>query len=385
MRERPVFALILAAKALRTFCYGALGVLFPVYLAERGLGALGLGAAVTLTLATSAAFTFLARRPSRRYGAPRVLMVLAGFIVAAAALFILSGEPWVVVLAAMIGNLSVGTGEAGPFLSLEQVLLARATPRDELTRMLSLYNVAGFVSAAAGAAFMAHPAARPPNIFILFLASGLVQAFLYSFLAEPGKPPTRDEPSRASSSSPFIGKIAALFALDAFAGGFILQSFVLYWFQARFGLGIKELGWISFGSQLLSGLSFLSATPLARRFGHVHTMVFTHLASNGLLIALAFAPSASVAVPLLLLRHLLSQIDVPTRQAFLMLAVSDAEREEAATVTNMSRTLAQAVSPALAGWAMQGLSLGVPFVIGGALKIMYDLLLLSVAKKAHIE
>lgn len=385
MRERPLFALILAAKTLRTFCYGALGVLFPVYLAERGFGALGLGAAVTLTLAASAAITFLVRRPAERYGARRLLMILAGMIAVSAVLFLFAEDPWIVVIAAMIGNLAVGTGEAGPFPSLEQVLLARTASREELTGRLSLYNVAGFVSAAFGAAFMGYRAAGPPNIFFIFLASGIVQALLYSTLAEPPKPPARRSPSGAASSSPFIRRIAALFALDSFAGGFILQSFVLYWFQARFGLDIAELGWISFGSQLLSGLSFLSAAPLSRRFGHVNTMVVTHLVANVLLITLAFAPSAMIAVPLLLARHLLSQIDVPTRQAFLMLAVSDDAREEAATLTNMSRTLAQAASPVLAGWAMQALSLGVPFVVGGAVKIVYDLLLFAVARKSRID
>jgi MFS family permease len=150
---------------------------------------------------------------------------------------------------------------------------------------------------------------------------------------------------------------------------------VTYWFYTRFGLDLTQLGWIFFGTQILSGLSLLLAARLAPRLGLVNTMVFSHLISNVLLIAVALAPTALAAVALLLARHLLSQMDLPTRQTFLMLAVEDHEREHAATLTNTSRTLAQSVSPTLTGWIMQGLSLSAPFILGGGLKIVYDVLL----------
>jgi MFS family permease len=177
-----------------------------------------------------------------------------------------------------------------------------------------------------------------------------------------------------------VRQLASLFALDSFAGGFVIQSLVVYWFHSRFGLDLAVLGWISFGTQVLSGLSLLLATPLARRFGLVPTMVFSHLISNLLLIAVAFAPTAGWAVSFLFARHLLSQIDVPTRQTFLMLTVEDHEREAAAVLTNTSRTLAQSVSPALTGWIMQAVSLSAPFVLGGGLKIIYDLMLYATAR-----
>jgi MFS family permease len=155
----------------------------------------------------------------------------------------------------------------------------------------------------------------------------------------------------------------------------VIQSLVTYWFYTRFDLALGTLGWIFFGTQILSGLSLLLAARLAPRLGLVNTMVFSHLISNLLLIALAFAPTLSVAVTLLLARHLLSQMDLPTRQTFLMLAVEDQEREHAATLTNTTRTVAQSVSPAVTGWIMQTLSLSAPFLLGGGLKIVYDLLL----------
>jgi MFS family permease len=175
-----------------------------------------------------------------------------------------------------------------------------------------------------------------------------------------------------------------LFALDSLAGGFVLQSLVAYWLHTRFGLALAALGWIFAGAQLLSGLSFLLAGRLAPRLGLVNTMVFSHLISNVLLIAMAFAPDATAAVGLLLARHLLSQMDVPTRQTFLMLAVEDHEREGAASLTNTSRTIAQAASPALTGWIMQAVSLSAPFVLGGGLKIVYDLLLYATIRKVRV-
>ncbi|MGH7316877.1 MAG: MFS transporter, partial [Candidatus Rokuibacteriota bacterium] len=174
-----------------------------------------------------------------------------------------------------------------------------------------------------------------------------------------------------------------LFALDSLAGGFVLQSLIAYWLYTRFDLDLAALGWIFFGAQILSGLSLLLAAHLAPRWGLVNTMVFSHLTSNLLLIGIALAPSAGVAVALLMARHLLSQMDVPTRQTFLMLAVQDHEREGAASLTNVSRTLAQSISPALSGWVMASGSLAAPFFLGGGLKIVYDLMLYATIR--HVE
>lgn len=367
--------LVFAAKTTRTFCYGALGVLVPVYLARLGLDARGLGLAVTLTLFSSATLTFAVQRPARRWGPRAALLGLAGLSVVAGALFLLARDPWLVMLAAMLGNLAVGTGETGPFQALEQVVVTRASTREALTRALSLYNLTGYVASAFGAALVARLPDAPAVVFVIFLAGAVVQILAYAGMRPQPPAPAPAGAAPATPSRPLVRRLAALFALDSLAGGFVIQSLVTYWFYTRFGLDLAQLGWIFFGTQILSGLSLLLAARLAPRLGLVNTMVFSHLISNVLLIALALAPTAGAAVVLLLARHLLSQMDLPTRQTFLMLAVEDHEREHAAALTNTSRTLAQSVSPTLTGWIMQGVSLGAPFVLGGGLKIVYDLLL----------
>ena len=375
--------LVLVAKATRTFCYGFLGILFPVYLADRGLDAGRIGIAVTLTLLASAVMTFAARRPAERYGARAVLLVQAGLIVISALVFLAAEQPWLVVAAAMVGNLAVGTGETGPFLTLEQVTVTRATPREHLTTALSLYNLAGYAASALGAAAMGYAGPSPRLLFSAFLVGGLVQMAAYALLrAEPAH---RAAGRRAAPgpSGPLVRRLAALFALDSLAGGFVLQSLVAYWLYTRFELDLAALGWIFFAAQILSGLSLLLAARLAPRLGLVNTMVFSHLISNLLLISVALAPSAALAVALLLARHLLSQMDVPTRQSFLMLAVQDHEREGAASITNVSRTLAQSISPALSGWVLAGGSLAAPFFLGGGLKIVYDLMLYATIRRVQ--
>jgi MFS family permease len=375
--------LVFVAKTARTFCYGFLGVLLPVYLSELGLDAGELGIAVTLTLLASAAMTFGIRWPAERWGPRAALMTQAALIAVSAVAFLLTRQPWVVVAAAMAGNLAVGTGETGPFLSLEQVIVTRDTPRERLTSTLSWYNLAGYAAAGLGAAAVTKLGASPQPLFLLFFLSGVVQMVAYGLMRR--QPPRHGAARHAEGtpSRPFVRRIAVIFALDSFAGGFVVQSLIAYWFYTRFGLGLDSLGWIFFGVQILSGLSLLLAARAAPRLGLVNTMVFSHLISNVLLIGVALSPVASLAIGFLLARHLLSQMDVPTRQTFLMLAVHDHEREHAAAVTNMSRSLAQSVSPALTGFAMQGLSLAVPFFLGAGLKIVYDLWLYATIR--HME
>ena len=375
--------LVFVAKTARTLCYGSLGVLFPVYLTDLGLDAGALGVAISLTLLASAAMTFAIRRPAERYGPRLVLLAQAGLIVASAALFLLTRTPWVVVAAAMIGNLAVGSGETGPFLSLEQVVVTRAAPKERLTTVLSHYNFIGYVGAAVGAATVGGATASPRILFGVFLLSGILQLAAYALLhseapSAAGTTTTMRFPSRS-----LVRRLAALFAVDSLAGGFVLQSLIAYWFHTRFGASLAELGWIFFGAQILSGGSLLVAARIAPRLGLVNTMVFSHLVSNLLLIGVGLAPTLGGAVLCLLARHLLSQMDVPTRQTFLMLVVHDHEREGAASLTNMSRTLAQSVSPTVAGWVMQGVSLGAPFLVGGRLKILYDVLLYATIRNVR--
>jgi MFS family permease len=378
----PDVGRVLVAKTVRSFCYGFLGVLFPVYLSDLGVGAVGVGAAVTLTLLGSAALTWAVRFPAKRRGSRAALLALTALSALAALIFLGTREPWLVVLAAMLGNLAVGGGETGPFLTVEQVVVTRAVGADRRTWMLSVWNVLGYAGAGLGAAFVGLVAA-PHTLFALFLVGALVQAAAYAGL-RGGARIERRAPGPLPSA-PLIRRLAALFALDSFAGGFVLQSLVAYYLHVHFRLGLEALGPVFFVTQLLTAVSLLMAARVAARVGLLNTMVVTHLASNVLLMAIALAPAAWVAVGLLWARHLLSQMDVPTRQAYLMAVVEDREREAAAATTNLARTAAQAVSPALTGWVMQALAVSAPFVLGGGLKIAYDLLLYTTCRRVALR
>ena len=365
-------AAVLAAKTARTFCYGFLGIVLPIYLTDLGVSATGVGVAVTLTLAGSALLTWAVRRPAERLGPRAPLLALVGLSAIAALIFLGSAWPPLVVLAAILGNVAVGTGETGPFLTIEQVVIARAVRADRRTHVLGIYNFLGYGAGAAGAAVVGFfPGHR--TLFLTFLAAAAVQAVAYSRL-QVGAPPARSVDG-AASSGPLIRRFAMLFALDSFAGGFVLQSLVSYYLHLRYGLGLEALGIVFGVAQIITAISVLLAARVARRYGLLPTMVVSHLISNVALIAIAAAPNATVAVAFLFLRQLLSQMDVPTRQAYVMAVVADHEREAAASLTNLSRTVAQAITPALTGWVMQTIALSSPFVLGGVLKIAYDVLI----------
>jgi MFS family permease len=375
-------AAVFTAKSARTLCYGFLGIALPVYLADLGLGAIGIGASVTLALVGSALLTWAVRRPAERHGARAALLALSALSAVAALVLLTSREPWLVVVGMMIGNVAVGTGETGPFLTVEQVVVARAVTPARRTAALSLYNVIGYAAGALGAA-LAGRLGDYRILFLLFLAGAVVQAVAYVLL--PAGRPVKRPAAAALPSRPLIRRMAGLFALDAFAGGFVLQSLVAYYLYQRFGLDLATLGGVFAGTQVLTAASLLLAAPVAARIGLLPTMVLSHLVSNVVLIAIAFAPSVSVAVALLLTRHLLSQMDVPTRQAWVMAVVADHEREAASSATNLARTMAQAVTPAVTGWVMHAVALAAPFVLGGSLKIVYDLLLFWTFKDVKLH
>jgi MFS family permease len=377
-----VISAVFVAKTARTFCYGFLGILLPVYLDELGMSAIGIGVAITLTLAGSAGLTWAVRRPAERFGGRAVLLALTGLTAVAACLLLVSREPWVVVFAAMVGNVAVGAGETGPFLSIEQVMIARAAAAARRTKILSIYNLLGYAAAAIGAAAVGSVGSYQA-LFAVFLAAAGVQAVAY--LRLPATVPVRPRGHSALPSTALIRKLAALFSLDSFAGGFVLQSLVAYYLHTRFELELDALGGIFFVAQMLTAVSLLLAGRLAGQFGLLNTMVVSHLVSNVLLIGIAVAPTAAIAVALLFARQLLSQIDVPTRQAYVMAIVQDHEREAAATTTTLWRTVAQAVTPALTGVIMQSIALGTPFVLGGGLKIVYDLLLYRTFKDVKLR
>jgi MFS family permease len=368
---------VFVAKTVRTFCYGFLGILLPLYLAQLGLDARGVGLAVTCTLVGSAALTWAVRRPAERLGGRATLMGLAGLSAVAAVLMLTSTRPGLIILAAMLGNVAVGTGETGPFLTVEQVMIARAAVGSRRTTLLSVYNLLGYAAAAVGAGIVG--LAPPRWLFATFLIAAVLQVAAYAVL--PRAPAAQRAPGAGPGpSTALIRRLAALFSLDSFAGGFVLQSLIVYYLHERYGLGLEALGQVFLVAQILTAASLLIAARAARRFGLLNTMVVSHFVSNVFLIAIAFASSAWVAVALLYARQLLSQMDVPTRQAYVMAIVQDHEREAAATTTTLWRTVAQAVSPTVTGWVMSTVALSAPFIVGGALKILYDLLLYATFK-----
>jgi MFS family permease len=253
--ERAVIG-VLTAKSVRTFCYGFLGILLPLYLDQLGLDARGVGLAVTCTLVGSAALTWAVRRPAERLGGRAALIGLAALSTIAAALLLMTSNPWVVVLAAMLGNVAVGTGETGPFLSVEQVVIARAAAGTRRTTLLSVYNLLGYAAAAVGAGVVGLVA--PRSLFAVFLAAALLQMAAYSLLpaAPAGKRLTSAGPGPSTS---LIRRLAALFALDSFAGGFVLQSLIAYYLHERFGLGLEALGQVFLAAQILTAASLLLA------------------------------------------------------------------------------------------------------------------------------
>jgi len=382
MMPNPGCTLVFIAKAARTFAYGFLGIVLPVYLSDLGVSALGVGASVTLTLLASAALTWAVRRPAERYGARTALLGLVALSAIAAVLLLCARTPWLVVAAAMLGNVAVSTGETGPFLTVEQVIIARATSGETRTTVLSLYNLVGYGAAALGSVVVAlFDGYRP--LFALFLGAAAVQALAYARLPRAARAERSARVPGPSTS--LIRRLAALGAIDSFAGGFVLQSLIAYFLHERFGLDLATLGLVFFVAQIVTAASLLLAARAAARFGLLPTMVVSHLVSNVVLIAIAAAPTAWVAVALLYLRQLMSQMDVPTRQAYVMAVVEDHEREAAASLTNLTRTLAQAVTPAMTGWIMQAVSLSAPFVLGGALKIVYDVLMYTTFKNVPLK
>jgi MFS family permease len=378
--------IIFLEKTIRTVPYGFLGVIFGVYLAQLGFNPAAIGIVLTATVLSSAVYTFIISFVADRIGRRKTLVFFALTDFVAGTLLLVSRDWWAPVLAGIVGNMTVGAGEVGPFLSLETAVLPRTSRSDRRTLAFSVYNLVGYGASSAGALL-----AGLPNyigyspLFLGYMISGLLGAVLYSRLSGHVEP----EPGlvrRAALSPrgrPIVAKLSALFAVDSFGGGFIGQSILSYYFYLRFGLDLSTLGAIFFATQLVTALSFLLAERIARRIGLLRTMVFTHVPSNVLLIAMAFAPTPLTAVILLLCRQSLSQMDVPTRQSYVMSIVDEPDRTAAAGLTSTTRTVSSSISPSLAGYALANLWLGTPLVAAGAFKLAYDALIYANFRKVQ--
>jgi len=382
---------ILAARAVRNFAYGFLSVLLGIYLEALGYTAVHVGVVLMATLLGSALLSLLFAAVADRWGRRRLLAGSAGLMAVAGTIYALGAPYPVLILGALTGTLGTTSGEVGPFLSLEQAILPETCPDTRRTQLFSLYNLQGSVAASLGALCAGLPALLQGWFGIERLVALKLMLVLYALLAiatlrlflrlSPGVEVGHHSagPRRAPlhRSRRIVLGLSALFGLDSLAGGFVVQSLIAFWFFRRWGAGPEILGPLFLAAGLLQAASYLVAAKVAGRIGLLNTMVFTHLPSNVLLMLIPAMPSLEFAAACLLLRMSLSQMDVPTRQSYIVAVVDPEERTAAASLTNVARNVAQATTPALAGYAMEVLSLGLPFLLGGGLKIVYDLLLLA--------
>ncbi|MBA2447233.1 MAG: MFS transporter [Chloroflexi bacterium] len=384
--------LLFATCGVRLFAYGFLSVVLGLYLASLGMDAGAIGGVFTAALVGGAIMTVVLTQVADRLGRRRVLMVGAGLMAAAGAVFALTDNPALLVGAAVLGAISPSGKEVGPFLSVEQAALPQTASDEQRTHLFAAYNIVGSLAGALGALAAAvpdllglAPVAGYRALIWAYAAAGLVLLVMFGRLspvievaAVPASPTAPRPRFGIHRSRGVVAKLTALFALDSFAGGFIVQGLVAYWFTLRYGVDTATLGAIFFGTNLLSAISFLLAVPIARRIGLLNTMVFSHLPSNLMLMLVPLMPTFEAAAAMLLARHLLSQLDVPTRQSYTMAIVDPDERSAMAGITSVTRNAAAAVAPAFAGLTLAHPALGLPFLLAGGLKIVYDLAILTV-------
>lgn len=391
--------MLFATRVVRLFAYGFLSVILVLYLSEVGLNGGEIGLLLTMTLVGDTGISLWLTTSADRLGRKRMLIVGAALMTLGGLVFALTANFLLLLLAATIGVLSPSGNEVGPFLAIEQAALAQTVAAEERTRTFAWYNLVGSFATGVGSlicgVFMqvlqawAIPLLQGFRVVLCsYSAAGILLAVLFLRLspaaeadaqvsaAVPAEAPLRRRILGLHRSRGIVLKLSALFGLDAFAGGFVLQSFVAFWFHVRFGADPATLGSIFFGANLLAGISALTAAAIARRVGLLNTMVFTHMPSNLLLVLVPLMPTLPSAVAVLLLRFAISQMDVPARQSYTAAVVSPDERSAAAGVTGIARTAGAALAPALAGplFSSPGL-VGTPFVIAGLLKLLYDGLL----------
>ena len=380
---------VLLARGLRGFGDGLLSLLLPVWLMERGYGAFELGAVAAATLFGSAVMTLLVGFGGRALGPRGALLAAALLMSVTGAAFVLADGFLPLLVVAFLGTLNPTAGEASVFLPLEQARLSDSASGGARTALFARYSLVGALAAASGALAAGLPEQATLRLgidleraldacFLLYSALGCAILLIYAGLPSgPRAPRAAAAGHPLRRSRPVVLRLAALFALDSFAGGFVLQSLLALWLFQRFELSIGVAGQIFFWTGVLSAFSYPVAARLAGRFGLINTMVFSHLPANVCLALTPLAPNLSVALALLLARAALSQMDVPTRTAYVMAIVPAEERAAAASVTAVSRSLAQALSPALAGALLAASPFGWPLVVGGVMKIAYDLALLA--------
>ncbi len=383
---------IFLVQAIRAFLYGFGSIVIVTALAASGLDAVAVGAVFTAMLIGVAIGSLAAGRWGDRIGRRRTYVALLALMGVAGAAFAVTENAWILVLAALTGTLSTDANESGPITTVEQSMLA-STPPAERARVYGRYNAVAYLAGAVGALAAGGPEAlrgllpalpadqRWLLVFPLGAAACAILASRLSVSMDADSRVPREERGLRRSRRA-VQKLAALFALDAFAGGFIVQSFMAFWFASQFGVGPAALGLVFFAAGLLQAASSIAAGLLGARIGLLNTMVFTHLPSNVLLALVPLAPTFGIAAALLLARSALSQLDVPARQAYIAALVDPAERTAAAGYTNAARHLVRPAGPALASVSM-GMAAGLPFLIAGGLKAVYDVVLYLTFR--HVE
>jgi len=389
--------LLFTTRSLRLFAYGFLSVVLMIYLASLGLTETQIGLLFTLTLIGDTIISLWITTAADRKGRRRMLIAGSLLMVFAGGLFASTDNFTLLLVAATIGVISPSGYEVGPFLSIELAALSHIVPDNRRTQVFARYNLAGSFTTALGALFGGimtqtlqwsgmTPTGSYRVIVLAYAAVGLLLGFLFMRLSAAVEVPQKIDSSDPSlkfagllglhRSRRVVLKLSALFSLDAFAGGFVLQSIVAYWFHIRFNVQPAALGGIFFGVNVLAGLSALSASWVASRIGLIRTMVFTHIPSNVLLMLVPLMPSLPLAVTILLLRFSISQMDVPSRQSYTMAVTSPEERSAAAGLTGVARTTGASLSPVFSGPLLANPALlNLPFFLSGGLKIIYDLLL----------
>jgi MFS family permease len=388
--------LLFVTRFTRLFAYGSLSVVLIFYLVGLGLSESQSGLVLTLTLAGDIAVSLYLTTRADRLGRRRMLVVGAILMALAGLAFAVTSNLIYLIIAGTIGVISPSGHEVGPFLSIEQASLSHLIPPQLRTEVFAWYTLTGSLATAFGALFggtvtqalqqrSLTAVASYRSIVLLYAFLGIALACLFMRMSSLVEVTDETDTSAASPIGTFLGlgksrnivlKLSGLFALDSFAGGFVIQSFAAYWFYLRFGTEPKTLGGIFFWANVFAGLSALLASRLATRIGLVRTMVVTHLPSNLLLISVPLMPTLSLAVLVLLLRFSISQMDVPTRQSYTMAVVEARERSAAGGFTGVARTTGAAISPLLTGFLLARPALiNLPFYIAGTLKVVYDLLL----------
>ena len=377
---------ILVARGLRAFGDGFVALLVPIYLLELGFSVLAIGAIVTSTLIGTALLTLWAGMVANRYSVRRLLLAASLLMAATGAAFAVTTAFWPLLLIAFVGTMNPTAGDASIFLPLEQAALAQTAEPRRRTAVFARYSVIGSLAGALGTLAAAAPdwatdwgisrIGAMQAMFAAYAGLGLVTLVLYRPLtpAIEARQATRTKPLQQSKR--LVYGLAALFGMDSFGTGFLVQSLLALWLYQRFQISVTTAAAILFWSGICSAVSYLAAVPIAERIGLINTMVFTHLPSNILLALVPFAPDLPIAIALLLARSALSQMDVPTRNSYVMAVVAPEERPAAASVTAVPKTFAWAAGSLISGYLMTLSTFGWPLLIGGIVKGVYDILLL---------